>query len=215
MTAAIDVTALSYTYGSTRVLEVERCHLEAGASMIVRGPSGCGKTTFLHVLSGLISPDRGEISVLGQDLLSLKGTKLDRFRGRHIGLIFQRFHLVPALNVYWNVALAQRLGGGNTDAPYMNQLLDQLGLTEFAHQKPSELSAGQAQRVAIARALAHRPKLIMADEPTSALDDANAENAIGLLRKVAASVGAALLIATHDSRLRGCLDQELKLEAPL
>lgn len=213
-TLAVDVTDLSFSYGDNTVVSMECCQLERGRSMAVIGPSGCGKTTFLHLLAGLLRPSTGAIRILGQDLTQLRGAPLDRFRGRNIGLVFQRLHLLPALNVRENVLLAQRLGGSGIDAARVALLLEQLDLRGLERHKPSMLSQGQAQRVAIARALVHGPQLIMADEPTSALDDRHAEQALTLLQKSAQTVGASLLVVTHDQRVRGCLDSEFELQVP-
>ncbi|MEO0997214.1 MAG: ATP-binding cassette domain-containing protein [Pseudomonadota bacterium] len=214
VTPAIDVTDLGFSYGDDTVVSLQRCSLDSGRSMAVIGPSGCGKTTLLHLLAGLIRPDSGAIRILGQDLTRLRGAPLDRFRGRNIGLVFQRFHLLPALSVGDNVLLAQRLAGGRADPARVATLLEQLGLGGLEQHKPSMLSQGQAQRVAIARALVHGPQLIMADEPTSALDDAHAEQALELLQASARSVGAALLVVTHDQRVRGRLDGEFEMQVP-
>ena len=213
-TNAVDVTNLGFRYGENTVLDIESFRLERGRSMAVIGPSGCGKTTFLHLLAGLIRPSTGAIRILGQDLAELRGASLDRFRGRNIGLVFQRLHLLPAVSVRENVLLAQRLGGSRLDEARVATLLEQLDLGGLEHRKPSMLSQGQAQRVAIARALVHGPEIVMADEPTSALDDQHAEQALALLQKSAQSVGAALLVVTHDQRVRGCLDGEFELEMP-
>ena len=213
-TLAVDAADLDFRYRDRTVVRMERCQLDRGRSMAVIGPSGCGKTTFLHLLAGLIRPGSGAIRILGQDLAELRGAKLDRFRGRNIGLVFQRFHLLPALNVRENVLLAQRLAGGRIDAARVAELLEQLDLGGLEHHKPSMLSQGQAQRVAIARALVHSPEIIMADEPTSALDDRNAEQALTLLQGSAQTVGAALLVVTHDQRVRGCLDDEFEMQVP-
>ena len=213
-TPAIDVAELGFRYSDKTVLSLAQCRLERGRSMAVIGASGCGKTTFLHLLAGLIRPSTGSVHVLGQDLSALGGTALDRFRGRNIGLVFQRLHLLPALSVRENVLLAQRLGGERADPERAGTLLAQLDLNGLEQHKPSMLSQGQAQRVAIARALVHRPSLIMADEPTSALDDSHAAQALELLQQSAAAVGAALLIVTHDQRVRGHLDDEFELEVP-
>ena len=213
-TLAIDVSDLGFSYGDNTVVSIERCQLSRGQSLAVIGSSGCGKTTFLHLLAGLIRPGRGAIRILGQDLTQLRGASLDRFRGRHIGLIFQRFHLLPALSARENVLLAQRVTNGRIDAARVTMLLAQLDLDGLEYHKPSMLSDGQAQRVAIARALVHSPPLIMADEPTSALDDAHAEQALALLQTSAQAVGAALLVVTHDQRVRGCLDAEFEMSVP-
>jgi putative ABC transport system ATP-binding protein len=183
--------------------------------MAVLGPSGCGKTTFLHLLAGLIRPSVGSIRVLDQDLSALSGAQLDRFRGQHLGMVFQRFHLLPALTVLENIALAQRLARVPVNTAAIGILLGQLGINEIASQRPSTLSQGQAQRVAIARALVHNPGLVIADEPTSALDNQNAESAIRLLRESAVAIGAALIVVTHDERIRGSLERELELAPAL
>lgn len=214
MTLAIDVTDLSFRYDDAPVVNMERFQLDRGRSIAVIGPSGCGKTTFLHLLAGLIQPARGTVRILGEDITRLKARPLDRFRGKKIGLVFQRFHLLPALNVRDNILLAQRLAGTRIEPARVAELLDQLNLGGLENHKPSTLSHGQAQRVAIARALAHRPPLILADEPTSALDDGHAAQALDLLKNAAQAVGAALLIVTHDSRVRGRLEVEFEMEAP-
>jgi len=210
---AIDVADLRFSYGSRAVVSIERCHLARGDSMAVIGPSGCGKTTFLHLLAGLIRPDAGAVEILGQDLSALGGADLDRFRGQHIGLVFQRFHLLPALTVRDNVLLAQRLARVPIEPAAVEALFERLDLTGLEHRKPSTLSQGQAQRSAIARALVHGPELVMADEPTSALDDRSAERALALLQDSARAVGAALVVVTHDQRARGRLDLEFEMDA--
>ncbi len=181
--------------------------------MAVIGPSGCGKTTLLHLLAGLIRPRSGVIRILGQDLSQLRGGHLDHFRGQRIGLVFQRFHLLPALTVYENVLLAQRLARVPIDPARVEALFDRLNLAGLERHKPSMLSQGQAQRVAIARALVHGPELVMADEPTSALDDDHATEALALLRQSAQAVGAALLVVTHDQRVHGRLEREFEMAA--
>ncbi len=210
---AIDASAVRFNYDNRPILNVANCELESGQSMAVIGASGCGKTTFLHLLAGLIRPSSGSIKVLGQDLAQLQGGELDRFRGQRVGLVFQRLHLLPALTVIQNVALAQKLARKTIDEEPIAALFERLNLAGLEHHKPSMLSQGQAQRVAIARALVHSPELVMADEPTSALDDYQAEQALALLRESAEAVGAALLIVTHDQRVRGAMTREFELTA--
>jgi len=211
---AIDVADLCFAYGDRPAVNIERCQLARGASMAVIGPSGCGKTTFLHLLAGLIRPSTGRLQILGQDLAVLRGSELDRFRGQHVGLVFQRFHLLPALTVRENVLLAQRLARVPESKGRVEELFERLRLTGLEGHKPSMLSQGQAQRVAVARALVHSPDLVMADEPTSALDDHHAEQALALLKESAQAVGAALLVVTHDQRVRGRLDHEFEMALP-
>ncbi len=213
-TPAIAVADLRFGYGEHPVVAVEHLGLGQGESMAVIGPSGCGKTTLLHLLAGLIGPGAGVIRILGQDLSALRASDLDRFRGRNIGLVFQRFHLLPALTVRENVLLAQRLAGVRVDPARVRIVFDRLGLAGLEKRRPSMLSHGQAQRVAIARALVHEPRLVMADEPTSALDDRHAEEALDLLRDSVAAVGAALVIVTHDQRVRGRLQREFDMAVP-
>ena len=214
MALAIDVTDLRFAHGARTVVDIDRCQLASGESMAVIGPSGCGKTTFLHLLAGLIRPGSGVIRVLDRDLSRLRAGALDRFRGRHIGLVFQRLHLLPALTIHQNVLLAQRLARVPMDRTRVEALFDRLNLTGLEGHKPSMLSQGQAQRVAIARALVHGPELLMADEPTSALDDQHAGEALALLRETARAAGAALLIVTHDQRVRGHLEHEFEMATP-
>ena len=214
MAFAIEVTELRFDHGERTIVDINRCQLAIGQSMAVIGPSGCGKTTFLHLLAGLIRPRSGVIRILDRDLSQLRGSHLDRFRGRHLGLVFQRLHLLPALTVHENVLLAQRLARVPMDPTRVEALFDRLNLTGLERHRPSMLSQGQAQRVAIARALAHRPALLMADEPTSALDDHHAEEAVALLRESARAAGAALLVVTHDQRVRGHLEHEFEMATP-
>ena len=210
----IDADALTFRYGTEDIVSIEHFQLRAGESLAVLGASGCGKTTFLHLLAGLLKPTTGQIKLLDQDITAMSGAELDRFRGRHIGMVFQRLFLMPALNVRQNVELAQRLSRQPIDASRIGSLLEQLGLDGVAHHKTRILSQGQAQRVAIARALVHQPAIVLADEPTSALDDGNSVQAMTLLKEAAANAGSALLVVTHDQRLRGQLDRELEMSAP-
>jgi len=211
---ALDVRGLTFSYDSTPVLRVERMRLGEGESAALIGPSGCGKSTLLHVVAGLLRPSAGSVAVCGQDLHALSPAAADRFRGRHLGIVFQRLHLLPALPVLENVLLAQRLARQRPDPAEARALLASLGVEGIERRKPATLSHGQAQRVAIARALIHRPRLVLADEPTSALDDGHASRAIALLREQARLAGAALLVVTHDQRIRGALDREFELGAP-
>ena len=208
----VDVVALGFRYGLHDVVNLEQFRLATGESAAVIGPSGCGKTTFLHLLAGLLKPRTGNISILGNEITEMSGAQLDRFRGQHMGMVFQRLFLMPALTVRQNIELAQRLARKPRDDARIDALLQQLGLAELAHHKPRMLSQGQAQRVAIARALVHGPALVLADEPTSALDDEHARQALTLLRDSTQAAGAALLVVTHDQRVRGQLDHELDMD---
>ena len=211
---AIQVENVRFQYADEPGVAVDRFELEIGRSVAVLGPSGCGKSTFLHLLAGLLSPNAGAIRLLDQDLASMNAAAADRFRGANLGLVMQRLHLIKALTVRENIQLAIKLGRSNAPASTIDALLERLDLANVAHQKPSTLSQGQAQRTAIARALVNSPRIVLADEPPSALDDANAAEAIALLKAVVADSGAALLVVTHDQRVRGALDYDFDFPVP-
>lgn len=208
----IEIDTLTFSYGVHRVVDLVHFELAAAESMAVIGSSGCGKTTFLHLIAGLLKPAGGRIRILGSDITQMVEADLDRFRGQKIGMVFQRLFLMPALTVYQNIELAQRLARQPRDLRRIEVLLRQLDIADLAHHKPRILSQGQAQRVAIARALVHKPALVLADEPTSALDDEHALQALGLLKETTAAEGASLLVVTHDQRIRGQLDDEFEME---
>ncbi|MFT4632257.1 MAG: ABC-type lipoprotein export system ATPase subunit [Glaciecola sp.] len=212
---AIEVKNLRFSYDNEILIDLASLSVQRGESMAILGASGSGKTTLLHLLAGLLTPSSGSIALFGSSLTEMRETERDRFRGRHIGLVFQRLHLLPALSVLENIMLTLRLARLPPDKQRVDQLLDQLHLKDLAMCKPDRLSQGQAQRVAIARAVVHRPKLLIADEPTSALDDKNAEDAIAMLRESASGAGATLLVVTHDQRVRGSLAREFEMPVPL
>jgi putative ABC transport system ATP-binding protein len=156
-------------------------------------------------------PSEGTVKVGGTDLASLGGSALDRFRGRNIGLLPQRLHLIDCLSVLDNLLLAQYAAGLPRDAAAARNALDALGLAGRANERPHRLSFGQQQRVALARALINRPRLVLADEPTSNLDDANCSAVLDLLLEQASRSGAALVIATHDQRVKGRIERRVEL----
>jgi putative ABC transport system ATP-binding protein len=174
--------------------------VNAGESLLILGKSGSGKTTLLNLLAGLLSPASGEVIVDGVTLSSLSGQQLDLFRGKNIGIVFQKPHLISALNVRQNLELVHFFSKKKGRA--IKSLLGELGILDKAESSVLTLSEGEAQRVSIARALANEPKVILADEPTSSLDDENTEKVIQLLRLQAAKIGAALIIVTHDQRVK-------------
>jgi putative ABC transport system ATP-binding protein len=185
--------------------------VERGESFLLLGNSGSGKTTLLHLLGGLLRPLTGKIEIEKVDISSLSETELDRMRGRQIGFVFQRNHLISALTVKNNLLIAPFLAGEKQHEERVDLVLDELGLREKKNAMIFELSQGQAQRVAIARAIINKPSLILADEPTSALDDKNCDQVIELLNKVAMENNAALIVATHDQRLKSRLKNQIIL----
>lgn len=182
-----------------------------GEVLLVRGSSGKGKTTLLHLLGGLQQPTSGTISINGTTITALSTMKLDQFRGAQIGIIFQQPHFVASLNILQNLELASSLANKKIDTVKAKQLLAQLVIEDQAFKKPSKLSQGQLQRASIARALMNQPSLLLADEPTSSLDDANCEAVASLLAEQAAKNNAALIIVTHDQRLKQLFHQSIEL----
>ena len=181
--------------------------------MLLLGDSGCGKTTLLHLLCGILRPTQGNVLVNGQNLGLLTGKNLDRFRGNHVGLVFQRSHFVQSLSVLENLALPYFLTGQTADLDHAQTLLDTLGVGHKAKSRPQDLSVGEQQRASIARALVHRPAVLLADEPTSALDDRSTQAVLNLLEEQAAQAGATLVIVTHDQRLKDRYDRKVELQS--
>ena len=197
--------------GAREVLALEGFEAAAGEHWLVLGASGSGKTTFLNLVAGLLRPSEGAIEVDGQPLAGLEGAALDRWRGRSVGIVPQKLHLVSSLNVLQNLLLAPYLAGLPADEARAIGLLGNLDLKEKLEEKPHQLSHGQAQRVAIARAVMNRPKLLLADEPTSNLDDANCLLSLDLLQNQARECGATLIVATHDQRAKPRFEKRLDL----
>ena len=208
-----EIRNLRHAYNGTEVLNVPAWQAEQGAHWLILGPSGSGKTTLLHVLAGILRPSSGSASVAGQELPALKPAALDRFRGRNIGLVLQRLHLIPSLTVMGNLLLAQYLAGLPQDRARAREVLKALDLAGKEAAYPHELSFGQAQRVAVARAVVNRPKLLLADEPTSNLDDTRCQQALELLLSMARACEATLVIATHDQRIRARIPRHFELKA--
>lgn len=203
---------LCHQYGSTTVLQLPHVSAAQGEHHLVLGQSGSGKTTLLHILAGLLKPSKGQVVIAGEDLTALSGDALDRFRGRHIGIVFQQLHLLPTLTVEQNLLLAPFMAGLPQDVSRVREVLQNLDVGDKAHAYPNELSQGQRQRVAIARAVMNRPSVLLADEPTSSLDDQRAEQVLHLLTAQADAHGATLLIATHDHRITDQFHHRLELD---
>ena len=211
----VDVHDLKAGYATKIVILLPSLQIAKGEHTLLLGPSGCGKTTLLNVLSGIATPLSGLVRVNGTALDKLAVSERDRFRGRHIGLVMQRLHLIAALTIRNNLRLAQQLTRAEVDEASILHTLEKLGLADKLDCYPRQLSQGEAQRVAIARAVINRPVLILADEPTSALDDANCEAAIGLLFAQADAYGVTLIVATHDARIQTRFKHVIALGLPL
>ena len=185
--------------------------LEPGELVALVGPSGCGKSTALNLVAAVDRPDRGSVRVCGVDVTRASERELVTLRRRHIGMVFQAFHLVPHLTVAENIALPLALDG-RRDRSRVLELIGRVGLDHRAKHYPSELSGGEQQRTAIARALAHGPRVVVADEPTGNLDSRTGESVIALLDELRRTEGAGLLLATHDQRVAGAADRVCKLD---
>ncbi len=199
----------SYPDGVSLTFPEIRC--ATGEHWLLLGASGSGKTTLLQLLAGLRTPEAGEVRIGDTIVNALPSAKLDRFRGRHIGIVFQQPHFVRSLNVLENLMLAQKLAGRTIDRQKIRRLLDRLGIGSMMKSKTHRLSQGEQQRVAIARALINDPDVVFADEPTSALDDQNTGDVITLLEEQAAQANATLLVVTHDARLKDRFQNQITL----
>jgi putative ABC transport system ATP-binding protein len=208
-----ELSGVLHRYGAVTAVEVPEWRAAAGDAWLLAGQSGSGKSTLLHILAGLTRPTVGSVTVNGTDLAALSESARDRWRGRNVGLVPQRLHLVAALDVRDNLRLAQTLAGLRVVDDRVTALLEAVGVIEFSRRLPSQLSQGQAQRVAIARSVINRPALVLADEPTANLDDAHAAQALELLRGQAIEARATLVVASHDARVRSLLPNLFALPA--
>jgi putative ABC transport system ATP-binding protein len=197
---------------------IPHLRLERGESAFLEGPSGSGKSTLLALLAGLILPQRGDLSILGQSLAQLSRRRRDRFRAEHLGIIFQQFNLIPYLNPVQNVLLGlafakkRRRALEHSPRAIAETLLAQLDLPESLWHSPTpKLSVGQQQRVAAARALIGAPPLILADEPTSALDSDNRDRFLDLLLTQAHQHGSSVLFVSHDPALSAPFARKLTM----
>ena len=208
----LTVPARPDAVNSERTLDIVRgvrLDLEAGASLGIVGPSGSGKTSLLMLLAGLERPSRGSVSIDGTDFAGLSEDERARFRGRHIGIVFQSFHLIPTMTALENVAIPLELAGRADAAACARAALDQVGLSHRMTHRPGQLSGGEQQRVALARAFAPGPRLLLADEPTGNLDLRTGEKVADLMFGLQRDHGTTLLLITHDANLAARCDRRL------
>jgi ABC-type lipoprotein export system ATPase subunit len=214
--AVVTARGLVRTFGegraARRVLDGTELEVAAGEIVAVLGRSGSGKSTLLHVLGGLDRPQAGVVEVAGQRVTGVGERALSALRRRHIGFVFQFFHLLPELTGEANVLLAGRVRGAHPDAVARgSRLVDRLGLRPVAASLPHQLSGGEQQRFAIARALVNDPALLLADEPTGNLDVVAGAGVLALLRELA-DEGRAVVLVTHEASAAGIADRVLRLE---
>ena len=193
----------SYPQG-TEQLEILRgidFTMEGSETVAIMGRSGCGKSTLISLLAGLDVPSSGQIEILGQDLKSLSGRSLNKFRAQHLGIVFQQFHLLSHLNAFENVRLPLDLARVEGSDERAHQMLQKVGLGHRGDHFPDALSRGECQRVAIARVLVMEPEILLADEPTGSLDLKTGREIIELIFQLVADRNIALVMATHDPRV--------------
>lgn len=203
--------SLTYQYPSGKELHFNDFSCSLGNNLLVLGKSGSGKTSLLHLLSGILSPSAGEVSYDEVLLGRLKPGEKDLFRGRNIGMIFQKHFFIQGISIMENIKAACFLGGSQPDTTYIDNMLKQLDIQQLAHKKPDQLSEGEQQRFSIARAMANKPSWILADEPTSSLDDDNCNNFLALMNLSFQEKPVSWIIATHDNRLKSHFTQIFNL----
>ena len=198
---------------TVEVLKGVSLSLSAGEVVALEGPSGSGKTTFLSILGCILTPTSGQVVIDGTRIEGERATRLPEVRKRSIGFVFQQYNLFPALTALENVEYALNIKGirGRQAREEAERALDAVGLTDRAHFLPRDLSGGQKQRVAVARALAGSPPILLADEPTANLDSATGMQILELFRDLAKREGRALLIVTHDPKVREIADRIVKI----
>jgi len=186
--------------------------IKAGEFVAVVGTSGSGKSTLLHMLGGLDRPTDGKIIVDGHELLVMTDEQLAIFRRRNVGFVFQSYNLVPILNVYENIVLPIELDGSVIDKPFVDEIIDTLGLSEKRDALPNMLSGGQQQRVAIARALATKPSILLADEPTGNLDSKTSQDVLGVLKMTSTQFHQTIMMITHNEHIAQLADRVIHIE---
>jgi putative ABC transport system ATP-binding protein len=206
---------LSLGRGAARVHILKDIGLQIGHGEAVGlvGPSGSGKSTLLMVMAGLERPDGGTVVVAGADLGKLDEDGLARFRGRHVGIVFQSFHLIPTMTAIENVAVPLELAGATDAYERAERELKEVGLGERLSHYPAQLSGGEQQRVALARALAPNPAILVADEPTGNLDESTGKQIIELLFAGHTERGTTLILVTHDATLAARCDRVLRMRS--
>ena len=212
----LSIQKLSKSYDSLKIIQEADLVVSSGSLVAISGESGAGKSTLFHLLSGLDDFESGEIQLGEYQFQKLNHLQKAKIRGAHIGIVFQEFHLVPALTALENVRLV--LDIHQEDIPLSNrdevatEILNQVGLGSRLSHRPSELSGGEQQRVALARALVHRPPLVLADEPTGNLDEKTSNTIQELLIELCKSAGSSLVLITHDPKFAMKMEKVYQLQ---
>lgn len=207
----ISLKSVAHQYTPQQDIRFEDWQIDAGSQWLLLGASGSGKSTLLHILTGILKPAQGNVTIKGTSIYDLSAKELDQFRGRNIGIIFQRPHLIKSLSISENLIIAQSFANLPTDLKRVNEVLEALGIADKKNAYPNQLSQGQLQRVSIARAVINKPALLIADEPTSSLDDNNAQIVLELLMQQSGANQATLVVATHDKRVKDAFKHTYEL----
>ena len=203
---------ISFSIDGQKLFSNINFKIETGKDLLITGPSGIGKTTLLSILSGLQKPTHGNVLYNDINLYNLAENKIDEFRGKQLGIIFQNFNLINTFTIKQNLQLVNT-ALNKKDNNHIYELLQRVGLADKSHIKVSNLSIGEKQRVAVARAFIGKPKWIFCDEPTSSLDDKNTAIILNLIKEESLRCKASLVLITHDKRIQKILKfhQILKL----
>jgi ABC-type lipoprotein export system ATPase subunit len=207
----LSVKELTFSYSSRNSFVFPDLYCPGGNNLLVHGASGSGKTSLLHLISGILRPLSGSIRVNNTEITALSARALDRFRGQHIGMIFQQHYFFRGMDVIENLVAAQKLSGSEIDKKYLDKLMHDFDIYLLKNTKPEALSQGEQQRFSIARALANKPLLVLADEPTSSLDDQNCTTFVDMIKRSKINNHASWVIATHDNRLKEHFDNVYSL----
>jgi putative ABC transport system ATP-binding protein len=207
----ITLKSVAHNYNTDKKISFKNWEIGKSEQWLLLGSSGSGKTTLLHILTGILKPSEGEVVINNTSIYNLSSKALDQFRGRNIGIVFQRPHLIKSLTTTENLAMAQSFAGLPVDNKRITEVLESLDITEKKNAYPNELSHGQLQRVSIARAVINKPSLLIADEPTSSLDDTNATAVLNLLLGQSSLNQATLIVATHDNRVKEAFTHRYEL----
>jgi putative ABC transport system ATP-binding protein len=194
----LQTAELTKSYRGRKVVDNVSVRVKQGEVVGLLGPNGAGKTTTFYMIVGLITPDSGKVMLDGNDLTQMSDAARTLLRRHKVGFVFQRFNLLPTLDTYHNIALAQHIHGNGFDPHRFEAVTSLLGLKERLHHKPSELSGGEQQRVALARAIISEPKIVLADEPTGNLDTKSSGTVLALLRQLNKDLGQTIVMITHN-----------------
>jgi len=207
----LTVQSLTYQYPSGQWIPLPDFVLPKGENLLILGRSGTGKTTMLHLLAGILVPEKGEVRFGDTNFSSLPSSERDLFRGSNIGMIFQKNLFIDGISVRENLVAARRLAGNKVDEPLIGKILNQLGIGHLGRKSPRQLSEGEQQRFSIARALINEPGWVLADEPTSSLDDFNCNLFVDLMKGISRTRPVSWLVATHDARLKSHFSRIVQL----